>query len=40
MIYDLPFLDDEAKRAILGTTAQKLFKLDPTEIGRPDLVAP
>jgi predicted TIM-barrel fold metal-dependent hydrolase len=28
-IYDLPFLDEAAKRAILGTNAQKLFKLDP-----------
>lgn len=37
-IYDLPFLDEGGKRAILGTNAQKLFKLDPTEIGRPDLV--
>lgn len=36
-IYDLPFLDDEARRAILGGNAQKLFKLDPTEIGRPEL---
>ena len=39
-IYDLPFLDEAGKRAILGTNAQKLFKLDPTEIGRPDLVLP
>jgi predicted TIM-barrel fold metal-dependent hydrolase len=38
LIYDLPFLDDDAKRAILGTNAQKLFKLDPTEIGKPELV--
>jgi predicted TIM-barrel fold metal-dependent hydrolase len=28
-IYDLPFLDMSAKRAILGGNAQKLFKLDP-----------
>jgi predicted TIM-barrel fold metal-dependent hydrolase len=28
-IYDLPFLDMNAKRAILGGNAQKLFKLDP-----------
>lgn len=39
-IYDLPFLDEEAKRAILGTNAQRLFRLDPAEIGRPDLVLP
>jgi predicted TIM-barrel fold metal-dependent hydrolase len=37
LIHDLPFLDEEAKRAILGRNAQKLFKLDPAEIGRPDL---
>lgn len=37
VIYDLPFLDQQAKRAILGTNAQRLFKLDPNEIGRPDL---
>jgi uncharacterized protein len=37
LIYDLPFLDEPAKRAILGTNAQRLFKLDPIEIGRPDL---
>ena len=40
LIYDLPFLDEDDKRAILGTNAQRLFKLDPTEIGRPDLVLP
>jgi len=28
-IYDLPFLDEQAKRNILGGNAQKLFKLDP-----------
>jgi hypothetical protein len=28
-IYDLPFLDMNAKRAILGGNAQQLFKLDP-----------
>jgi hypothetical protein len=28
-IYDLPFLDMNAKRAILGGNAQRLFKLDP-----------
>jgi predicted TIM-barrel fold metal-dependent hydrolase len=27
-IYDLPFLDEEAKRNILGENARKLFKLD------------
>ena len=37
LIYDQPFLDEEEKRAILGGNAQKLFKLDPTEIGRPEL---
>jgi predicted TIM-barrel fold metal-dependent hydrolase len=37
LIYDQPFLDEDEKRAILGGTAQKLFKLDPTEIGRPEL---
>ncbi|MBD0417446.1 amidohydrolase family protein [Oryzicola mucosus] len=28
-IYDLPFLDESAKRAILGGNSQSLFKLDP-----------
>jgi hypothetical protein len=28
-IYDLPFLDLEAKKAILGGNACRLFKLDP-----------
>ncbi|HTK12413.1 MAG TPA: amidohydrolase family protein [Xanthobacteraceae bacterium] len=28
-IYDLPFLDEQAKRNILGGNAQRLFKLDP-----------
>jgi hypothetical protein len=37
LIYDLPFLDEAGKRAILGGNAQKLFKLDPAEIGRPEL---
>jgi predicted TIM-barrel fold metal-dependent hydrolase len=37
VIYDLPFLSEDARRAILGRNAQKLFNLDPTEIGRPDL---
>jgi predicted TIM-barrel fold metal-dependent hydrolase len=27
VIYDLPFLDDEARRNILGETARKLFNL-------------
>jgi predicted TIM-barrel fold metal-dependent hydrolase len=36
VIYDLPFLDEDAKRAILGGTAQRLFKLDPSEIGKPE----
>jgi uncharacterized protein len=40
VIYDLPFLSDDGRKAILGQTAQRLFKLDPTEIGRPDLVLP
>jgi predicted TIM-barrel fold metal-dependent hydrolase len=39
VIYDLPFLSDDARSAILGRNAQKLFNLDPTEIGRPDLAA-
>jgi hypothetical protein len=29
VIYDLPFLTDQAKRNILGGNAQRLFKLDP-----------
>jgi predicted TIM-barrel fold metal-dependent hydrolase len=37
VIYDLPFLDDAQRKAILGGTAQRLFKLDPAEIGRPEL---
>jgi predicted TIM-barrel fold metal-dependent hydrolase len=37
VIYDLPFLSDEARQAILGGNAQRLFKLDPAEIGRSDL---
>jgi uncharacterized protein len=28
-IYDLPFLNADAKRNILGGNAQRLFKLDP-----------
>ncbi|MGE3148407.1 MAG: hypothetical protein AB7K04_05000, partial [Pseudorhodoplanes sp.] len=28
-IYDLPFLDEGQKRAILGGNAQRLFNLDP-----------
>jgi predicted TIM-barrel fold metal-dependent hydrolase len=32
-LYDLPFLDDDARRAILGGTAQKLFGLpDPPSV--------
>ena len=31
-IYDLPFLDDKAKRNILGGTAAKLFNLDPKPV--------
>lgn len=37
LIYDQPFLGEDEKRAILGGTAQRLFKLDPAEIGRTDL---
>jgi predicted TIM-barrel fold metal-dependent hydrolase len=40
LIHDLPFLSEDGKRAILGRNAQKLFNLDPTEIGRPDLKLP
>ena len=28
-IYDLPFLDQQAKRNILGGNAQRLFNLEP-----------
>jgi predicted TIM-barrel fold metal-dependent hydrolase len=28
-IYDLPFLDEQAKRNILGGNAQRLFSLEP-----------
>jgi hypothetical protein len=28
-IYDLPFLNEEGKRNILGENARRLFKLDP-----------
>ena len=31
MIWDLPFLDEKAKRKILGENAQKVFKLDVSE---------
>jgi uncharacterized protein len=31
-IYDLPFLDQTAKRNILGGTAAKLFNLDPKPV--------
>lgn len=31
VIWDLPFLDEAAKRKILGETARKLFKLDVSE---------
>lgn len=37
LIHDQPLLDEPGRRAILGVTAQRLFKLDSTEIGRPDL---
>ncbi len=33
-IYDLPFLDEQAKRNILGGTAAKLFNLDPRPVKR------
>jgi len=33
-IYDLPFLDETAKRNILGGTAAKLFNLDPKPVKR------
>ena len=29
VIYDLPFLTEQAKRNILGETARKLFDLEP-----------
>jgi predicted TIM-barrel fold metal-dependent hydrolase len=32
VIYDLPFLNEQAKRNILGGTAAKLFKLDPKPV--------
>ena len=31
-IYDLPFLDEKAKRNILGATAAKVFNLDPKPV--------
>ena len=31
VIWDLPFLDEKAKRKILGENAQKVFKLDVSE---------
>ena len=31
-VFDLPFLDDQAKRNILGLNAARLFNLDPGEI--------
>jgi hypothetical protein len=37
LTYDLPFLHEQGERAIFGINAQKLFKLDPAEIGRSDL---
>ena len=30
MICDLPFIDEQAKRNILGLNAARLFNLDPT----------
>ena len=32
VIYDLPFLDEQSKRNILGGNAAKLFNLDPTPV--------
>jgi adenosylmethionine-8-amino-7-oxononanoate aminotransferase len=37
VIYDLDFLDEDEKLAILGRNAQRLFGLDPADIGRPEL---
>lgn len=38
VIYDLPFLDETAKRNILGGNAARLFNLDPTPVKNiPDL---
>lgn len=34
VIYDLPFLDESDKQAILGENARRLFKLDPAELGQ------
>ena len=31
MIWDLPFLDEKAKRNILGENARKLFDLDVSD---------
>jgi hypothetical protein len=38
VIWDLPFIDEEAKRNILGRTAQKIFKIDVSE-RHPDYLA-
>jgi predicted TIM-barrel fold metal-dependent hydrolase len=32
VIYDLPFLKEQAKRNILGGNAARLFNLDPTPV--------
>ncbi|MDB5545682.1 MAG: TIM-barrel fold metal-dependent hydrolase, partial [Hyphomicrobiales bacterium] len=32
VIYDLPFLKEEAKRSILGGNAARLFGLDPKPV--------
>ena len=31
VVWDLPFIDEDAKRNILGRTAQKIFKIDVSE---------
>jgi hypothetical protein len=31
VIWDLPFIDEKAKRNILGVSAQKVFNLDISE---------
>ena len=34
VVFDLPFLDDEARRNILGLNAKRLFNLPDKQIGR------
>ena len=31
VVWDLPFIGEDAKRNILGRTAQKIFKIDVSE---------